>query len=380
MKMKRKIFGLYLSACALFNQVSSTFAQEPLALNTSYKILSPKFFPGWQAQHVASPFVFYDSAAGHYKMYYSGSSSTQVNESLWDQWVTGMVTSTNMLSWNYPDTYEPVLFARKLMEGEVISFHGGKNRFDAIAAVDVHILKEGPLYKAWYTGWDGSFMNKGDGTSEKIYHRIGYATSTDGQTWTKFPGNFDGAIVATGDPGSADEYGAEDPYVIRENGLYRMWYSGFDGKKRNILYAISEDGINWKKNGVAIHAGSSGEPDEVSVRSPVVIKRRGVYELWYEGHATTFPRVHTLRAVSSDGVNWKKTGEVTLHPSAPQPSWPWTSLSTTGMERTMLGNIIVYPDHSCQVFYATEFTGSRQLTYGEITAPLSYIFTERINP
>ena len=95
------------------------FAQLPL--DTGFRILSPKFFPGWQAQHVSYPFVMYDTTAGKYKMYYAGSSSTQVNESLWDQWVTGVVTSTNSLNWIYPENYEQVLFARKFMEGDVVN-------------------------------------------------------------------------------------------------------------------------------------------------------------------------------------------------------------------------------------------------------------------
>src|SRR4030095_3845939 len=94
-----------------FSCVISSMAQLPL--DTGFRVLSPKFFPGWQAQHVSYPFVIHDSIAGQYKMYYAGSSSTQVNESLWDQWVTGVVTSKDIMNWKYPDSYEPVLFARK---------------------------------------------------------------------------------------------------------------------------------------------------------------------------------------------------------------------------------------------------------------------------
>ncbi len=109
--------GLVLLTGSLYPALS--LAQMPL--NTGKLILSPHFFPGWQAQHVTHPFVMYEGTRGGYRMYYAGSSSTQVNESLWDQWVTGVVTSQDAVNWKYPDNYEQVLFATKLMEGDVIS-------------------------------------------------------------------------------------------------------------------------------------------------------------------------------------------------------------------------------------------------------------------
>jgi hypothetical protein len=356
-------------------------AQESLPISTAYKILSPRFFPGWQAQHVASPFVLYDSTDRHYKMYYSGSSSTQVNESIWDQWVTGLVTSSNTIDWKYPDNYEPVLFAKKLMEGEVLNPADYSNTFDAVCAVDAFILKEGSVYKAWFTGWNGETKHEGNGITKKINRRIGYATSTDGVNWTKIKGNCGaGAVLGVGESFDPDQYGAEDPYVISHEGMYKMWYTGFDGDRRRILYATSVDGINWEKKGVALSHGGASDSDELNVQSPVVVKRKGMYELWYQGESLSAPHSRTLRSISRDGITWQKAGEVKLHPVAPQPSWPWTSLSARGTEKTTIGNIIVHPDNSCQVFYATQFTGARSVTYGEITAPLSFIFTERVNP
>jgi hypothetical protein len=373
------IFRLSLFSFCFFLFCISASAQLPL--NAGVNILSPRFFPGWQVQNVGHPFVFYDSTSRHYKMYYAGSSSTQVNESLWDQWVTGLVTSSNALNWQYPDNYEPVLFARKFFEGEVVDPKQEAARFDAIFAIDAFVLKDGPLYKCWYTGWNGDFTHDEKGLSKKINYRIGYATSDDGYKWTKIDGNAGaGSVLGTGTNGEAELYGSEDPFIIKENGIYRMWYTGFDGHTRRILYATSHDGINWDRKGIALATGTKGQADELATQNPVVIKRNGQYELWYQGEGTATPSFHTLRAVSKDGVSWKKSGEVTLHPPTPKPSWPWTSLSSAGTEKTVIGNIIVQPDQSCQLFYSRQFTGERKATYGVITAPLSFIYTERINP
>ena len=353
-----------------------------LRLNTGVRILSPRFFPGWQAQNVSHPFVLYDdSRPGHYKMYYAGSSSTQVNESLWDQWVTGVVTSSDALNWKYPDNYEQVLFARKNMQGDVLNPEEQAKIFDSVFAIDAFVLKDGPVYKCWYTGWNGEYKHKGEGISDKINFRIGYATSPDGLKWTKANGTAGaGAILGLGGSGATDELGVGDPYILKENGLYKMWYVGYDGKARRIHYATSTDGLNWTRRGVVVDLGHSGQQDELGAQSPVVIRRSGQYELWYQGRGATTPRYQVIRAVSSDGLSWKKTGVVTLHPATPEPSWPWSSISLTGSEKIILGNILVQPDNSCQVFYERQYTAGRKADYMELAAPLSYLFTERISP
>ena len=373
------IIRLYISSlCFLFFVISAS-AQTPL--NSGVRILSPRFFPGWQAQNVGSPFVFYDSTARHYKMYYAGSSSTQVNESLWDQWVTGVVTSSNALDWKYPDTYEPVLFAKKFMEGDVIDLRADANRFDAIFAVDAFVFKDGAVYKCWYSGWNGEFIHTGNGIAKKINQRIGYATSNDGYKWTKINGDAGaGSVLGTGKAGEADAYGAADPYIVKEDGMYRMWYTGFDGQTRRILYATSPDGINWDKKGVVLQTDGRDQDEKRGANSPVVIKRKGQYELWYQGQHASQPESRIVRAISKDGISWRQDGEVKLHPALPEPSWPWTSFRSGGNEKIVIGNIIVHPDQSCQLFYAPQFTGQRNATYGVITAAISFIYTERINP
>lgn len=374
----RMLRSVSLISTFILCAMSATHAQTPL--NKGIGILSARFFPGWQAQNVSYPFVVFEGP-GQYRMYYAGSSSTQVNESLWDQWVTGMVTSADGIKWKHPDNYEQILFARKLMEGEVVNSDEQAKIFDSVYAIDAFVLKDGSVYKCWYTGWNGEIRHLGKGISDKINFRIGYATSSDGVQWTEVKGDAGaGAVLGLGEKGDSDELAVEDPFILKENGSYRMWYVGYDGKKRKIHEAVSKDGVTWTKIGVVLDAGSAGAMDESGLRSPVVIKRAGQYELWYQGESISKPNSHVLRAISRDGKSWKKAGEVSLHSETPQPSWPWTSLSFNGTERIIPGNIIVHPDNSCQLFYARQFTGRRKATYADLTAPLSYIFTERVNP
>jgi predicted GH43/DUF377 family glycosyl hydrolase len=349
--------------------------------DTGYQILSPRFFPGWQAQHISYPFVLYDQKKQQYKMYYAGSSSTQVNESIWDQWLTGVVSSANLIDWTYPDNYEPVLFAKKYMEGDVINPEEQAKQFDAVYAIDACVIRDGSLYKCWYTGWNGKLNYSGEGISKKIDLKIGYATSSDGVNWTKVKGFAGGgAVLSAAEKYREDPDGVEDPYVIKENGIYRMWYTAVNGGNRRIQYASSRDGINWIKKGPVVIAGSKGQAEQPDGEHPVIIQQGNQYELWYQDQHAWLPNRIIQRAASKDGISWKKMDQAVLHPSIPEPSWPWTSISKERNGKMVLGNIIILPDNSYQVFYAKQYLASRKVSYGVVETPISFIYTERIKP
>ena len=326
------------------------------------KILSPRFFPGFECQHVCYPYVFYDSAAGHYKMYYTGSSTVEINESLWDQWMTGIATSSDGVTWTRKDDdYQPVIRAHKFMEGDVVDPESIRDEFDSVLAIGACVLKDGSTYKAWYTGWNGDFEHVGEGISNKTNYRIGYATSPDGIAWTKHAGAAGaGSVLGAGPPGSQDAKGAGQPCVLKEGSTYRMWYEGFDGTLWRILYATSTDGTTWTRQSTALSPGASGNPDALGCRDPVVITRGGHYELWYQGQGSAAPNYRVLRATSSDGLTWTKVGEVLLHPDDP----------LDGNERIHADSVIVQPDNSCKVFFDKESGTPRNY----------YIYTEVVNP
>lgn len=335
-------------------------------------ILAPKYFPGWQAHNVCYPFVLVDNATGLYRMYYSGSGTCYINDSLWDQWCTGVVTSLNTLDWKYPDSYEQVLMGRTFMQGDIVDLDDCSAIFDSIAAIGPCVVQEGGAYRMWYTGWNGDTVDLGGGLVDKVNYRIGCATSPDGDNWTRYPGAADaGAVFGLGQPGELDSKGVAHPHVIKENGTYRMWYEGYDGTAWRIFYATSADGIEWTRNGLALGLGASGAPDALGVRNPVVIYRNGRYELWYQGRGAVAPNYHVMRATSPDGINWTKVyGQVNLRPSDTLDS----------DEAILVDSIIVRTDGSCQVFYAKQHTVVAAAAYGAIKSRYYYIHTEVVNP
>ncbi|MDO8681911.1 MAG: hypothetical protein Q7N50_00320, partial [Armatimonadota bacterium] len=211
--------------------------------------------------------------------------------------------------------------------------------------------------------------------------RIGYATSPDGIHWTKRPGKAgSGSVLGLGTEvkndfhgyGQPDYKGAGQPFVIKEGLTYRMWYEGFDGRVWRIFYAVSNDGVKWDAKGALLNGGSRGSLDELGLRNPVVIKRKGEYELWYQGRSGGLPNYHVLRATSPNGIGWTKIqGEVTLHPPSP----------VTKNEEIFVDSILVQPDGSCQVFYSKENTTISQASDGGINESKRFAnYMEVVNP
>jgi len=102
------------------------------------------------------------------------------------------------------------------------------------------------------------------------------------------------------------------PCVLREGDLWRMWYvSGVEWVHRdlpryNIKYAESNDGLHWQRSGV-VCIDFEG-PDENALARPCVIKENGIYKMWFS-YKGDYYRIGY--AESSDGIDWQRLdGEV----------------------------------------------------------------------
>jgi predicted GH43/DUF377 family glycosyl hydrolase len=148
------------------------------------------------------------------------------------------------------------------------------------------------------------------------YWRIGLAESPYGGRWTKAAQN---PVLTEGPSGSWDEGGAYNPSVIRDGSLYKMWYQGFSDWSR-IGYAESADGFSWNKNpNPVLNLGSAGSPDEYGVGEPTVLKEENEFKMWYGCYDGWQWRI--CLASSPDGLTW------TRHKDNPVldvgPDWAW---------------------------------------------------------
>ncbi len=332
------------------------------------KVLSPTLFAGWQTRNVSDPVVVRDPARGGLRMFYSGSATEQVSDAAWDLWATGAATSSDGRRWAWADGYEPVLPARRFLEGEVVDPATRSAQFDSIEARVGAVVRAGPRWWMWYTGWNGDDRTVGPGRMEKVHFRIGAAVSPDGARWTRQAGTAEaGAVVGLRAPGSADLLAAGSPAVMRDGAGFRMWYEAYDGTTWRLAQATSPDGLAWTKTGVVLEPGPSGALDAKGARHPVVVALASGYELWYQGRSAAAPAFHVLRARSTDGRAWRKLGgEVALHPEPP----------AAADEDVRVGSVLLRPDGAREVYFAKETTASRALAFGTVASRTTSIYAE----
>jgi len=201
-----------------------------------------------------------------------------------------------------------------LLKGEV-------GCFDDSGVMASCILNQGAKKYLYYIGWNL-------GVTVPFRNSIGLATSKDdGKTFKKL---FKGPIL---DRTKDEPHFTASCCVLHDKGIYKMWYlscigwNEVDGKYQHsyhIKYAESLDGISWDRDGlVAINFKDSYE---YAISVPRVIKDNDIYRMWFSARGSEFTGAYRIYyAESKDGIHWKRetksinfTGENSLWDSEMQ--------------------------------------------------------------
>ena len=192
-----------------------TFSQTQWVKYAGNPIISPaQINPGssefsyWQAW---MPTVFYDD--GLYRMWYVADGYAPYRG-----WSIGHAISENGLDW-YHYEKNPLMVQTLPFESQYL-WHGT-------------ILKDGAQYRLYYAGYSS--------TTQKW--SVGLASSTDRIHWTKLST----PVLTGGETGSWDVSGVYTPFVIKEEGIYKMWFAGVNPSSQAVGYAISTNGLSWEK-------------------------------------------------------------------------------------------------------------------------------------
>jgi predicted GH43/DUF377 family glycosyl hydrolase len=153
----------------------------------------------------------------------------------------------------------------------------------------------------YYTGWNL-------GVTVPFHNYIGLAISDDeGETFQKV------SRTPVLDRDGVDPYMTHSPCVIIEDGVWRMWYaSGTAWEMQNtrpkhhyhIKYATSHDGIHWNRDGTVCI--DYQDPAEYAIARPCVIKEHGIYKMWYSYRGKQYRIGY---AESNDGLSWQRKDE-----------------------------------------------------------------------
>lgn len=236
--------------------------------------------PGWESSDVLNPSVIPRGAA--LLNLYSGYDG--------HTWHTGLATSIDGIRW---EKHGRVLSPdSQTWEGSYIAANGSA-------------LPCGGQICYWYES----------GPRDRL--RVGLARSADGRTWRKEPK----PVLEPGPYASWDEYDVADPYVIRIEPYFYLYYLGQDRARRQRLgVARSKDGIHFEKlrSNPILEIGDIGAFDEDALGEPAVWMVRGFYWMLYTGRDGAGNRRLGL-ARSTDGVHFQRL------PAVFSGAEPWNS-------------------------------------------------------
>ena len=146
----------------------------------------------------------------------------------------------------------------------------------------------------WYTGLSTGGVGYGF-----------YAFSSDGLDWTRYSQT---PVLMPGPYGSWDSYHLSPGPVIKEDGIYKMYYNGWEYQEGawHIGLATSTDGINWTKySGNPILSGGSWD---LHCSAHSMVKKDGIYYMFYTGSPENYNGdIYNIGlATSTDGIVWQK--------------------------------------------------------------------------
>jgi len=145
-----------------------------------------------------------------------------------------------------------------------------RKEWDAGALGTPCVIKVDGVFHMYYEAW-GSLDHEG---TEEGYAslQIGHAVSLDGVRWAKDPAN---PVVRGGQKDTWTEHGTWDPFVIYEDGKFKMWFGGMKDRACDWGYAESTDGSSYDVKKQLSHLG--GLEDLHVTHDP----KSGEYRLYY---------------------------------------------------------------------------------------------------
>jgi hypothetical protein len=219
------------------------------------------------------------------------------------------------------------------VEPEPVLDIGPLGAFDDSGVNPCCLVSDGDRWLLYYIGWSR-------GVTVRFVTAIGCAVSVDdGRTFKRVS---HGPVIGRG---LHNPYFATSPWVVVEDGRWRMWYANGVRWERvgdrpepfyNIRCAESSDGLDWDCSGpVCIDFQDDAEH---ALARPCVLRREQGYQMWFSHRGD---RYRIGYAESGDGLAWERL-----------PDGPTLGATGDGWESEM----VEYP-------FVVDYRGARHLLY-----------------
>jgi hypothetical protein len=242
------VYKMWYTGYSIYGPGRIGYATSPDGVNWTPYASNPVLdlgSPGeWDDTHLEAPFVINED--GNFEMWYMGCDGEACR--------VGYATSPDGIAWT------------KYSGNPVIDI--GNEFWNNTNLQHPVVLHEDGIYKAWVN------TQGDDGSGVTPY--FAYATSPDGIAWTWdannpiFSRDYEGWIWR--------------PFVINEGSNYAMWYGVWDGQAR-IGYATSPDELTWTRYGDVLE-GTPGGWDDGFASDPAVLQISGDYWMWYDNNVS----------------------------------------------------------------------------------------------
>ncbi len=193
---------------------------------------------------------------------------------LWDADEDGITMTGKSTLWKY--------------RGNPLIPEGGSGAWDEDGVMEPTVVFAKGQYYLYYTGDDSGV------------YAIGLARSDDGKSFTKYGSS----AVLSPTSSTYDESGCKEPTVLYEDGLFKMWYTGLNNGVETIGYATSKDGLSWSKYGAVLDQPSTTAWGDSVLGDPCVIRVDGMYYMYLTGDDTSGSNKLVGIATSSDETSW----------------------------------------------------------------------------
>jgi predicted GH43/DUF377 family glycosyl hydrolase len=186
-----------------------------------------------------------------------------------------------------------------LVHGDVehVLAPGALGAFDDSGVTTSCVVSSGARTHLYYTGWSR-------GTTVPFYLFIGCAISTGGRTFERV------SAAPVFERTAVDPYLSASPWVLLEDGRWRAWYVSGAGwrlvderpqHRYHIKYAESEDGVQWRRDGLVCI--DFRDDDEYAFSRPCVVKDDDRYRMWFSARGDAYRIGY---AESPDGLVWER--------------------------------------------------------------------------